>query len=82
MKKNQTMSRLQEIIQPSPNPTPSDKMLLRLWKKILTEIYRNIQTLAFKVLQKFRSWASRNCESILFLMSSESRFVKKLRFFD
>ena len=57
----QTASRLQEIIQPSPNPPPSDKMLLRLWKKnFRTEIYRYIQTFAFKVLQKCSSWASRN----------------------
>ena len=49
----QTASRLQEIIQPSPNPPPSDKMLLSLWKKNFpTEIYRYIQTFAFKVLQK------------------------------
>ena len=44
-----------------PTYTPSDKILLCLWNKnILTEIYRNIQTFAFKVLQDYSSWASRN----------------------
>ena len=43
------------------NPPPSDKMLLCLSKKnFLTDIYRNIQTFAFKVLQKCSSWGSRN----------------------
>ena len=33
--------------------SPSDKILLRLWKKtFFTEIYRNILTFAFKVLQE------------------------------
>ena len=36
-------------------------MLLRQWeRKFLAEIYRNIQTFAFKVIQKCSSWASRN----------------------
>ena len=40
---------------------PTKKNLLRLWNKnILTEIYRNIQTLAFQVLREFSFWASRN----------------------
>ena len=35
----------------TPNHFPLDKILLRLWsKKFLPEIYRNIQTFAFKVL--------------------------------
>ena len=51
----QTASRLKEIIQ-SPSTQP-----LRLWNKnFLTEIYRNIRTFAFKVLQMCSSWASRN----------------------
>ena len=42
-------------------PSPSDKTLLRLWNKnFLTEIYRNTQTFAFKVLQECGSWVSRN----------------------
>ena len=59
----QTVSCLKEIVQPPQYPTypPSDKILLRLWNKnILAEIYRNIQTLAFKVLQECSSLASRN----------------------
>ena len=70
-------------------------------KHFLTEIYRNIQTFAFKVLQKCSPWASSDgavldskqmftssqkyfwlyCESKLFSMSRESRFVKWVRFF-
>ena len=72
----------------SPNQV---KILLRLWNKnFVTEIYRNIQTFAFNVLQECSSWASRNdavqifkvkgfwlrCESILFSMSSDLRFLK------
>ena len=57
----QTANRLQETIQHSPNPLPSDKIFLRLWSKnVLTEIYINIQTFAFEVLQECSSWASRN----------------------
>ena len=42
-----------EIIQPPPNPQPADKILRRLWNKnLFTEIYRNTQTLSFKVLQE------------------------------
>ena len=44
----QTVSRLKEIIQPPPT------------QNFLTEIYRNIQTFAFKVLRECSSWASRN----------------------
>ena len=54
-------SRLKEIIQPPQPPIPSDKIFLRLWKKIYlekyTEIYRHF---AFKVLQESSSWASGN----------------------
>ena len=107
----QTASRHKEIIQPPPTPYPTNKILLRLWNKnFLREMYRNIQTFAFKVLQKFSSWASLNgavqfffwhqtetyllenfvkwkvfwlCfESILFLMSSELKFVKQVKFFE
>ena len=68
----QTASCLKEIIQsPAPPPPPpppqfpthpsSDKILLRLWNKDFpTEIYRNIQTYSFKVLQECSSLASRN----------------------
>ena len=40
---------------------PLDKRLLLLWNKItLAEMYRNIQTFAFKELEECSSWASRN----------------------
>ena len=84
--KTQTASRLQEIIQSSPNPSPSDKMLLCLWKKkFLTEICRNIQTFAFKVLQKCSSWASRNGVVQMFALApsrtmSAGKFLKSERF--
>ena len=53
----QTASNLQEMIHSSPRSLPSDKILLHLWNKhFLTEIYRNIQTFAFKVLQECSSW--------------------------
>ena len=40
---------------------PPDKTLLHLWNKsFLKEIFRNIQTFAFKVLQECNSWTSRN----------------------
>ena len=86
---SQTASHLQEIIQPSPNPTPSDKMLLRLSKKkflyIYTDIYRNIQTFAFKVFQKWSSWASRNGAVQMFSLTtsrnmSPGKFLKSERF--
>ena len=62
----QTTSRLNEIIQPPPPPSiqpasPSHQIRLRLSNKnFLREIYRNIQTFAFKELQECSSWASRN----------------------
>ena len=50
----QTASRLKEIIPPHTSPTPNNKILLCLWNKnFLKDIYRNIQTFAFKVLQEF-----------------------------
>ena len=68
LSETQTAMHLHEIIQPSPNPSPSDKTLLRLWhKSFLTEIYRNIQTFAFKVPQECSSWASINEATQIFL---------------
>ena len=57
--KAHTANRHKEIIQrPSPPPTPSPDKKIKyyyvsgLWKKVfLTEIYRNMQTFTFKVLQ-------------------------------
>ena len=67
----QTVSRLQEIIQSSPQPTPIiQNITTSLEKKILTEIYRNIQTFAFKVLQKCSSLASRNSAVQIFTLKS------------
>ena len=62
----QTASHLQEITQPSPNPPPSDKMLLRLWKKNFlwryTEIYR---IFTFKVLAVLGSHEMVLCKCFL-----------------
>ena len=50
------------------------KVLLCLRNKnFLTEIYRNIQTFAFKVLQKCSSWASRNGAAQMFFSDSEQK---------
>ena len=52
----QTAGCLKKNVQPQP-----EKSFLRLWNKyFLTEIYKNIQTFAFKVLRKCSSWESRN----------------------
>ena len=76
---SQTVSHLQEITQPSPNPPTSDKTLLRLWKKnFLTEIYRDIQTFAFKVLQKSSSWVSRNGAVQIFSPTSSRNMSERL----
>ena len=59
----QTVIRLKEIIQPQPPPhPPPDKIKfdVLLWNNFFTEIYRNIQTFALKVLQECISSASRN----------------------
>ena len=64
----------------------SGKILLRLWKKkFLTEIYRKIQTFAFKVLQRCSSLASRNGAAQIFFLTpnrnmSAEKFVKSERF--
>ena len=59
----QTASCLKETIHPSPNPQPIPHQIKSYYafgKKKFMEIYRNIQTFAFKVLQKCSSLASRN----------------------
>ena len=82
----QTASHLKEIIQLSPNLPAPDKILLLLWNKnFLTEIYRNIQTFAFKVLQECSSWVSRNdAVQIFFLAPNRNtlagKFVKSESF--
>ena len=56
-----TASLLRKLFSLVPTHPPSDIIILRLWNKnFLTEIYRNMQTFAFKVLQECSSWASRN----------------------
>ena len=76
----QTMSCLKEIIQPPPIHPPSDKILLRLLNKnIFREIYRNIQTFAFKELQEWDSWASINgAVQMLFLKPSRNMFAENI----
>ena len=75
----QTATHLKEIIQPPPKPHPLDKILPRLWnKKSLMEIYRIIQTFAFKMLQECSSWASRNgVVQMFFLTPNRSVFAGK-----
>ena len=60
-------------------PIPPDKILLHLWNKnFFREIYRNIQTFAFKVLQESSSWASGNgAVKIIFLAPNRNIFAGK-----
>ena len=70
----------------SPTHPPSDIILLRLWNKnFLTEIYRNIQTFAFKVLQEYSSLVSRNDSAQMFFLTRNRNmfagiFVKSEKF--
>ena len=63
-----------------------DKFLPRLRNKhFLTEMYRKIQTFAFKVLQEFSSWALRNGAVQMFFLTPNrkmlaGKFVKWERF--
>ena len=62
---------------PRPHPQP-DTILLRFWNKnSLTEIYRNIHTLAFKVLQECSSWMSRNGAMQIFFSPNRKMFAGK-----
>ena len=60
-------------------PIPPDKILLNLWNKnFLREVYRNIQTFAFKVLQESSSWASGNgAVQMFFLTPNRNMFAGK-----
>ena len=60
-------------------PISPDKILLRLWNKtFLREIYRNIQTFAFKVLQESSSWVSGNgAVQMFFLTPNRNMFPGK-----
>ena len=70
----------------SPLHPLSNKTLLSLWNRnFLTEIYRNIQTFAFKVLQECSSLASRNDAAHMFFLTPNRNmfagtFVKSERF--
>ena len=54
-----------------------DKILLRLWKKFShgkhRNIYINIQTSAFKVLQDYSSWPSRNDAEQMFFLTLKKK---------
>ena len=71
----QTTIHLKEFI----HHLPADKILLRLWNKhFLTEICRNIQTFAFKVLQECSFWVSRNgAVQMFFLTLNRNLFARK-----
>ena len=77
---------LRKLFSLPPTNPPPNKILLRLWNKnFLTDIYRNIQTFAFKVLQECSSWASRNGAVQLFFLTPNrnmfaGKFVKSERF--
>ena len=60
-------------------PISPDKILLRLWNKtFLREIYRNIQTFDFKVLQGKCSWVSGNgAVQMLFLTPNRNMFAAR-----
>ena len=83
---SQTASRHKKIIQLHPNPLSADKFWLCLSNKnLFMEIYRSIQTFAFKVLQECGSWASRNSEVQMFFLTTNRNlfagiFVKSERF--
>ena len=83
--KHFTMSKQQAVTRKLFGSSP-DKSLLRLQNKsFLTEIYRDIQTFAFQVLQKCSSWMSRNrAVQAIFLTSTRNifagKFVKWVRF--
>ena len=77
----QTASRVKKIIKPLYHPSPEpDKILLRLCNKyFLTEIYRNIQTFAFKVLQEYSSWTSKMMQCKCFSDTKQKNVGWKIR---
>ena len=83
----QTASRIWEVIAPLPHPCHQpDKILLRLCNKnSIMEMYRNMHTFIFKVLEECSSWASRNDAVQMFYLAPKSKmlagkFVKWERF--
>ena len=89
--KVQTANRLKKFIQsppiPPPPSPPADKTLLYLENNFFfMEIYRNIQTFAFKGLQESSSWVARNGALQIFFLTPHRnmfarKFVKSERFF-
>ena len=77
--KAKTVNRLKEIIQlPLTHPRQTKSYYVFGTKIFLAEIYRNMQTFAFKVLQKCSSWASRNgAVQMFFLTSNRNMFAGK-----
>ena len=75
-KQRAALKKLFSLHQP---PIPPDKILLNLWNKnFLREVYRNIQTFAFKVLQESSSWASGNgAVQMIFLTPNRNIFAGK-----
>ena len=70
---------------PIPNPSPIRQNLTTPLEKKIMEIYRNIQTFAFKVLQKCSSLASRNGAAQMYFLTSKrnifaGKYVKSERF--
>ena len=70
---------LRKLFSLSPTRIPPDKILLCLCKRHFPrEIYRNIQTFAFKVLQESSSWASGNgAVQMIFLTPNRNIFAGK-----
>ena len=80
----QKTSRLNKIIQPPPNPPPpppSDKILLSFHLRIYTEINGHLLSKCFKnaVLGVKKLWSANVFSNT---MSSESKFIKWVRFFE
>ena len=75
-KQRAALRKLFSLYQP---PIPPDEILLNLWNKnFLREIYKNIQTFAFKVLQESSNWPSGNgVVQIIFLTPNRNIFAGK-----
>ena len=75
----QTATRLKEIVQPPPSPHTTRKNLdASLKQKFPREMYRNIQTFVFKMLQKSSSWESGNgAVQMFFLTPNRNMFAEK-----
>ena len=78
---DQTAIRVKEIIKPLYHPSPEpEKILLRLWNRyFLTEIYRYIQTFAFKVLEECSSLGSKNDAVQMFSDTKQKSVDWKIR---